>query len=333
MTQCNYIYASGLRIKEGDGVVEIDGKTLRVVRDGSGQSRPDLPMVDPPSDGTITLRDLRAELSRRGDSSIKLSVEHNVPTYTWPKGEKQRFSVDMDPSAAMGRAGREGDFRGAAEKMTREDRTSAALYQLRTLPYSNKQSGSETADRLRFSIEEAGGWNEAFRQLDERFSLHADDRLLYEALEYANRTFEGRADMIRVAWPLMGDPSRVPDEYFRNAERYFSLEGWKQAGGHKFVDIAFERMSDDSLYGVLYNGLTDERYRSDYLLVITDLDRLQRIKGWYKPLWVPDSMGLVSKRQGPGSNDHYVQFLSRVARSVTKHFPTPSGGSTTGAAA
>jgi hypothetical protein len=333
MTQCNYIYASGLRIKEGDGVVELDGKTLRVVRDGSGQSRPDLPLADPPSDGTITLRKLRAVLEERGDSSIKLSVEHHVSTYTRPEGEKQRFSVDMDPSAAMGRQGREGDFRDAAEKMTREDRTSAALYQLTTLPYSNKQSGSETADRLRFSIEEAGGWNEAFRQLDERFSLHADDRLLYEALEYASRTFAGRADMIRVAWPLMGDPARIPDKYFRLAESYFCLEGWKQRGGHKFVDVAFERMSDDSLYGVLYNGLTDERFRTDYLLVIADPDRLQRIIGWYKPVWMPDSMGPVSSWEGPGSDDHYVKFLSRVARSVGKHSALSSRGTTTGATA
>ena len=305
--------------------MEIDGKTLRVVRDGSGRSRPDLPMVDPPSDGTITLRDLRAELSRRGDSSIKLSVEHNVLAYARPKDEKQRFSVDMDPSAAMGRAGREGDFRGAAEKMTREDRTSAALYQLTTLPYSNKQSGSETADRLRFSIEEAGGWNEALPQLDERFSLHADDRLLHDALEYTSE-YDRRADMIRVAWPLMGDPSRVPDEYFRMAVNYSRSVGYKQAGGHKFVDIAFDRISDDDLHGILYNALTEERYRSDYLLVIADPDRLQRIKRWYKPAWVPDSMGPVSNWQGPGSDDHYVQFLSRVARSVTKHFPASSGG-------
>ena len=323
MTQCNYIYASGLRIKEGDGVVELDGKTLRVVRDGSGQSRPDLPLDGfIRSDGSITLSDLKAELSRRGDSAIDIHVSQ------WARplagGPIVSFSVALDPDAAMGRQGREGDFRGAAEKMTPYGRTSAALYQLKTLPYSNKQSGSETADRLRFAIEEAGGLGEALPYLDERFALHADKDLLDETFKFAGSgPYDRTAHFIRIAGPLVADPSRVNDKDFERMANYFRGGGWQQTDdGHKFVNSAFERMDDYNLHDILYEALTDDRRRAAYLELITDPVRLSRITTWYNPQRMT--------AEGVNSPGHKVEFLSRVARIVSEQFVTTSEPKFTG---
>jgi hypothetical protein len=306
VTQCNYIYASGLRIKEGDGVVIVGGRALRVIRDGSGRSNPDLPLPGSASLGTITLRDLREELLVREHPAITLFVDHVTPD-----GKQLSFYVDLDPSAAMGRQGREGDFRDAAEKMKPAARTSAALYQLTTLPYSNKQSGSETADRLRFSIEEAGGLEAALPYLDYRFALHADQSLLDEALSFC-RSAKGKrdGDMIRVAGAVMGDPSRVSEEHFTLAYRYFQLFSTHHADGHIFVDSAFERLPDNSLHDILYNGLTGVSSRGEYLRLITDPLRLQRITEWYER--GPRSSSGV---RSPG---YHVEFLSRVARSVSE---------------
>jgi hypothetical protein len=305
VTQCSYVYASGLRIKEGDGVVIVGGRALRVIRDGSGRSNPDLPLPGSASLGTITLRDLREELLIREHPAITLFVDHVTSD-----GKKLSFYVDMDPAAAMGRQGRDGDFRGAVAGMKPERRVDAALYQLATLPYSNKQSGSETADRLRFSIEEAGGLEAALPYLDYRFALHADQSLLDETLSFC-RAAKGKrdSDMIRVAGAVMGDPSRVSDEHFTLAYRYFQLFGTHHADGHIFVDSAFYRLPDNSLHNILYNGLTGVSLRGEYLRLISDPLRLQRIIEWHER--GPRSLTDV---RSPG---HHVEFLSRVARSVS----------------
>ena len=307
MTQCNYIYASGLRIKEGDGVVVIDGRTLRVVRDGSGQSRPDLPVDGfTRSVGTITLSELKAELYRRGDSAIDIHVNY----LHMRNGHIMNFSVGLYPDAAAGRKGREGDFRGAAEKMTPHERNSAGLYQLITLPYSNKQSGSETADRLRFAIEEAGGVLEALPYLDERFALHADKDLRDETFKIAGSGPSERTEhYIRVAGNLVADPACVDDRDFEKMVNYFAADGLRQENGHKFVDSAFERMGDNELQRVLYQGFMDDSHRAAYLTLITDPVRLSRITTWYDPQRMT--------AEGVNSPGHKVEFLSRVARSVS----------------
>jgi hypothetical protein len=183
MTQCSYIYASGLRIEAGDGVVELDGKTLRVLRDGKGESRPDLPQDNPRSDGTITLKDLRTALSERGESSIELTVKSKSAS-----GENLSFSVMLDPDAAMGRKGREGDVEGAFNAMksylgegSSASQRAAGVYQLMTLPDSDKQAGNETHLRLRLAVHYAGGIA-AIPHLDGRFGLLADQVLLERTL-------------------------------------------------------------------------------------------------------------------------------------------------------
>jgi hypothetical protein len=183
MTQCSYIYASGLRIEAGDGVVELDGKTLRVLRDGKGESRPDLPQDDPRSDGTITLKDLRTALTERGESSIELTVKSKSAS-----GENLSFSVMLDPDAAMGRKGREGDVEGAFNAMksylgegSSASQRAAGVYQLMTLPDSDKQAGNETHLRLRLAVHYAGGVA-AIPYLDGRFGLLADQVLLERTL-------------------------------------------------------------------------------------------------------------------------------------------------------
>ena len=172
-----------MRIEAGDGVVELDGKTLRVLRDGKGESRPDLPQDDPRSDGTITLKDLRTALTERGESSIELTVKSKSAS-----GENLSFSVMLDPDAAMGRKGREGDVEGAFNAMksylgegSSASQRAAGVYQLMTLPDSDKQAGNETHLRLRLAVHYAGGVA-AIPYLDGRFGLLADQVLLERTL-------------------------------------------------------------------------------------------------------------------------------------------------------
>ena len=325
MTQCNYIYASGLRIKEGDGVVHLGGKVLMVVRDGSGQSRPDLPLADDFLDGTITLSDLGKRLSDMGKESLRLYVcARNA------RRVDQEFFVDIDPAAAMGRQGREGDFRGAVAAMEPYHRVRAAVYQLSTLPYSNKQSGSETSDRLRFAIEEAGGFMEAHRYLDERFSLHADQGLLDETLAWVAKVeyrWAGDA-MIRVAGYAIGDPLRVSNEHFQFAVEHLlrseDIHSTNRSVGPEFINRAFDRLDDDSLKELLYRGLKNDRYRADYLRVITRPDRLRRIEEWGSP------ESILSHDVRNPQHQHNVEFLSRVARSLSEQLVTPAEPKFTG---
>lgn len=144
MAQCSYIYASGLRIKSGEALVEIDGKVLRVVRDGKGASRLDRPLDNPPSDGEITLKDLSVALASRGMSSTKISIG---------VGES-KFSTTLLPDEAMGRQGRQGDAAAAFAAMTPQEQQNAALYQLQeSLPYSDKSSEKETKARVAAALE------------------------------------------------------------------------------------------------------------------------------------------------------------------------------------
>ena len=306
MTQCNFMYASGLRIKEGDGVVVLDGKTLRVIRNGRGRSNMNLPLADPPSDGTIGLRDLKEELSRRGESSIELQVRDKTSD-----GSYLAFSVDLDPEAAMGRKGREGDFKTAINGMLASEQVAASLYQLRTLPDSDKQAGTETPERLRLAVEKVGGVAKALPHLDGRFGLLADQSLLDETLSYitsdayepSKRDYKpGREykpgtrrwlsvwpsvlrdevgpTVMRVAGKAISDPSRVSDEYFAHAvkyERHHDIEVEKQV---EFADIAFDRLDDDSLRAILYRGLKWRSSRAEFTELITDPERLERIVAW-----------------------------------------------------
>ena len=288
MTQCSYIYATGLRIASGEGVVDLDGRILRVVRDGKGKSRLDLAFTDPPSDGEISLKDLRAALEARGESSIDLRVRTMSAD-----GQATWFAVDINPDAAMGRQGREGDFKSAIEKMSDSGKVAASLYQLRTLPDSDKQAGKETSERLRLAVDTAGGMAVALSHLDGRFGLHADQALLDEAIAHiiewdlvgnplsedvdtaqqqvSDKAFEIAANLIRVSGAAIGDPSRVSDKYFELASACM-LGGLDYPARYDFLDNAFERLDDGSIRAQLWQ--TDSGADRDILLKQGRLERL-----------------------------------------------------------
>ena len=259
MAQCSYIYATGLRIASGEGVVDLDGRMLRVVRDGKGKSRLDLALANPPSDGEISLKDLRAVLEARGESSTELRVRTMSAD-----GQATWFAVDINPGAAMGRQGRDGDFKSAIEKMSGSGKVAASLYQLRTLPDSDKQAGRETSERLRLAVETVGGVAEALPHLDGRFGLLADKALLEETLahitapgfESGSRAvgFESAEALIRVAGTAIGDPARVPDKYFELAAECMN-RGFFSETKDDFIDVAFERLDDAALIGLLRQTL------------------------------------------------------------------------------
>jgi hypothetical protein len=77
-------------------VVELDGKTYRVIRNGKGASRLDRKSDDPVSDGEITLKDLEARLKAQGRSSIDAVVQT----------QEGSFPGSLDPSSAMCHQGR-----------------------------------------------------------------------------------------------------------------------------------------------------------------------------------------------------------------------------------
>jgi hypothetical protein len=270
----------------GDGVVELDGRTLRVVRDGKGKSRLDLAFTDPPSDGEISLKDLRAALEARGESSIELQVRTKLAG-----GQDISFSVDINPDAAMGRQGRAGDFKSAIENMSPREQLEASLYQLMTLPDSDKQAGRETSERLRLAVKEAGGFTVALSHLDGRFGLHADQALLDEAIAHivkwpelqtlpedadaaqkqiSEKAFEIATNLIRVAGTAMGDPSRVSDKYFELAAS--CVLGANIANRYDFLNNAFERLDDSSLIKIVRQ--TDSGADIDILLKQGRLERL-----------------------------------------------------------
>ena len=288
MAQCSYIYATGLRIASGEGVVDLDGRMLRVVRDGKGKSRLDLAFTDPPSDGEISLKDLRAALAARGESSIDLRVRTMSAD-----GQATWFAVDINPDAAMGRQGREGDFKSAIEKMSGSGKVAASLYQLRTLPDSDRQAGKETSERLRLAVDTAGGMAVALSHLDGRFGLHADQALLDEAIAHiiewdlvgnplsedvdtaqqqvSDKAFEIAANLIRVSGAAIGDPSRVSDKYFELASACV-LGGLDYPARYDFLDNAFERLDDAALIEILRQ--TDQGNDIEVLLKQGRLERL-----------------------------------------------------------
>ena len=276
MAQCSYIYATGLRIASGEGVVDLDGRMLRVVRDGKGKSRLDLALANPPSDGEISLKDLRAVLEARGESSTELRVRTMSAD-----GQATWFAVDINPDAAMGRQGRDGDFKSAIEKMSGSGKVAASLYQLRTLPDSDKQAGRETSERLRLVVETAGGVAAALPHLDGRFGLLADKALLEETLahitapgfESGSRAvgFESAEALIRVAGTAIGDPSRVSDEYF-NLAAACVRGGLDYPARYDFLDNAFERLDDAALIEILRQ--TDQGNDIEMLLKQGRLERL-----------------------------------------------------------
>ena len=345
MTQCNFMYASGLRIKEGDGVVVLDGKTLRVIRDGRGRSNMDLPLSEPPSDGTITLKDLRTALAERGESSIELQVRDKTwhTNYTPQDGRYLAFSVDIDPSAAMGRQGREGDFAGALLEMSRDEQVAASLYQLKTLPDSDKQAGSETSERLRLAVETVGGVAEALPHLDGRFGLLADQSLLDETLAYvtsenykpgergwlnyfpSTKRDEIGPTVLRIAGPAISDPSRVPDEYFKHVVEYECRRELDDSIKVEFVDNTFDRLDDDSLREILYRSMRWRRSRAEFAVLITDPDRLQRIMDWDpdKNLFA-GAATIVYEEIAFGTAVHrQSSWLADKARQLSAQFRTP----------
>ena len=320
MTQCNYIYASGLRVKDGDGCVIVDGKRLRVVRDGNGKSRLGLEnhgnlLIDP-SDGEISLRDLRTLLAERGESSIALEVQVEEARGGWLS-----FSVDLDPSKAMGRQGREGDFTSAIDGMAKYGGGRAACrYQLMTLPDSDKQAGAETVARLRLAVTTLGVAS-AQADLDGRFGLLADQSLLDETLSYLTSekyradqrgfdryyasTLPGGAGLIprpllqepgqavvRVTGEAISDPSRVSDEHFKIAADWVLSHETSGAKKLKFVDDTFDRLDDDSLREALYQGLQDKDTRAECTVMITDPDRLQRCQDLSRQFRYPEGQEL-----------------------------------------
>lgn len=381
MTQCSYIYASGLRIEAGDGVVELDGKTLRVLRDGKGESRPDLPQDDPRSDGTITLKDLRTALSERGESSIELTV-----TAKGAGSDKLQFSVMLDPDAAMGRKGREGDVISAFNAMKTylgegpsESQRAAGVYQLMTLPDSDKQAGNETHLRLRLAVHYAGGVA-AIPYLDGRFGLLADQVMLERTLtqitsgryrelqleraraeDYTKtmqyvfsgasaqtsfKAFEKQqraiaADQpdslwnpihieeigqtaVRVAGAAISDPSRVSDEHFEIIAESLLKHETDRTKRVEFIHGTFDRIDDGLLREALYRGLKDKRTRAEYTALITNQDRLERIKGW-DPDTNPYNSQLRELHNMLTWDPAHLQarFLGEVARHVGVQFWEP----------
>ena len=328
MTQCGYIYASGLRVKDGDGCVIVDGKRLRVVRDGNGKSRLDLEnhgslLIDR-TDGEISLRDLQTVLAERGEASTTIEVSAETP-----EGGHLRFYVNLDPSKAMGRQGREGDFKRTMTWLSPNQTfaENVSRYQLMTLPDSDKQAGRETAERLRLAVTILGV-DRAQSHLDGRFGLLADQALLDETLAYiaSENSLEnpGRA-VLRVTGKAISDPSRVSDKHFKLAADWVLSHETNAGKKLEFVNDSFGRLDDDSLREALYRGLKDKDTRAEYTMMITDPDRLQRIKDWDPD--VNPNMSIVRELRNMTTLDsahRQARFLGDVARDLSVQFLSPA---------
>jgi hypothetical protein len=189
--------------------------------------------------------------------------------------------------------------------MSRDGQVAASLYQLKTLPDSDKQAGSETSERLRLAVETVGGVAEALPHLDGRFGLLADQSLLDETLAYVTSEAYGPGQryfapgtrqwlnylpstkrdevgptVLRIAGAALSDPSRVPDEYFEHVVKYECVRELNDSIKLEFVDNTFDRLDDASLKQLLYKGLKWKRSRVEFTALITDPDRLQRIVDW-----------------------------------------------------
>lgn len=271
MAQCDYLYASGVRVESGRGVVEIDGKPMRVVRNGKGKPRGDRPDAATGTVGEVSLKDLQARLAAGGAGTITMSVST----------ESGSFSVLLDPSKAMGRQGRQGDFSSALNAMPAAQRKAAALYQLETLPYSGEQDASVTSERLRLVLDAAGGLSEVFDRLDARFGMFADPVTLSQALAFAvaqpaeENGYSGfRAEgIIRVSGSALADPARVSDEYFELARNAASAHLVDASHRAAFLDAGFERLDDVALK----TYLRQSDFNADHHVFASTNERLDRI--------------------------------------------------------
>jgi hypothetical protein len=132
MSQCNYIYISGLRVKSGDATITLNDQQLKLVRGGNGK----------PAPGSISIKQLRAALEEQGSSTIEATV-------TVKSGASEAsFKAPVDPSRAVGRRGRECDAVATLAKMDPADARLAAAHQISTLPYSLKAGRNEAERRL-----------------------------------------------------------------------------------------------------------------------------------------------------------------------------------------
>lgn len=167
MAGCPYLHIGGLRARSGDAVVTLNGTRLRVVHDSKGRSRLNRPSFFPPSDGEITLRDLRTALDKAGVSEIEAVV------FT----QHGSFATPLDPSNSQGRKGREQDAFATLCSLDPAARRAAALYQLSTLPDSNKASTEATRSRVR-AIERFVSMEEILAHADSRYGDHASEEMV-----------------------------------------------------------------------------------------------------------------------------------------------------------
>jgi hypothetical protein len=167
MAGCPYLHIGGLRVRSGDAVVELNGAKLRVVHGSKGRSRLDRPSFFPPSDGEITVRDLKAALAANGQ------VEIDTVVFT----SHGSFSTPLDPANAQGRKGREQDTFATLCSLNPAQRRAAALYQLSTLPDSDKSSAEATRERVR-AIESFLTAEDVANHADSRFGTFASDEMV-----------------------------------------------------------------------------------------------------------------------------------------------------------
>lgn len=143
MSQCAFGYASGFRFKSGLATVELDGKVLRVIRDGTGKSSDDCFAGKEKADGAVG-RITFKELARRtngAESTITLRDDDGTALVTLP----------FNPSHAMGRLGRDFDeftMRKIVQNLTGEERRALAKIQVDTLPDTLGTGAWPTTKRL-----------------------------------------------------------------------------------------------------------------------------------------------------------------------------------------
>ncbi len=200
MAVCDYIYLDGLRFASGSAAVdiEIDGKIRRlaVVRNGKGRSRLDRWEPEGREDGCvgeINLRDLQETLTLAGKTSTKAEV-----TLLHTKTE-----LNLDPSKAMGREGREVTLERLRELLYSVPPHIAreiAITQLHTLPYG-AENASEAQSRLSaitpFMLD--GDVRQAVLEGAENVMMHALPKTLNEMREVCPRDAAWLSDMRKKA--------------------------------------------------------------------------------------------------------------------------------------
>jgi hypothetical protein len=250
MSICDYLYVSGLRVESGQAVVLLDGKRLRVVRNGKGASRTTLASENPPSDGEITLKDLQARLKASGAKTATVQV-------ATPDGS---FAATLDPARAMGRKGRTGDYAAALAGMDPASREIAARYQLRTLPY-----GEENASVAKARLSEVLRHidiTECTTFLPPQFGLFAPEAAVRDALRVA-----APADALRFAAAAM------TDDEFRSATDAAPLEALRYGLG-RLIRASKERyVSTDRQMREILEGNPNYNYLSPQQRLAYDIER------------------------------------------------------------